>query len=98
MELPANLSISAGPTYAFANFRPGVLRCDDDGLAFVERGSDAVESLASGDMASVSISTHLIGGDDVMVALRGGGAWSIKVKGGTQIVDALRALGVAVKP
>lgn len=98
MELPANIQISDGPTYAMGLWRPGVLRCDGDGLGFVERGKDTLESLATGDMASVCITTHLLGADDVVVTTRKGGAWSIKVKGGVKLVDALRTLGVIVKP
>ncbi len=33
-----------------------------------------------------------------VVTTRKGGAWSIKVKGGVKLVDALRTLGVIVKP
>jgi hypothetical protein len=96
MELAANLSISNDAARSVASWRPGVLRCDDDGLAFTERGKSELEQLATGDMASVAISTHLIGADDVVVALKNGGAWSIKVSGGEQLVDALRERGVPV--
>jgi hypothetical protein len=98
MELDANVSITAGTARALANFRPGVIRVDEDGLAFAERGTTELVAIATGDIASVSISAHAFGADDVVVALASGGAWSIKVKGGARIVDALRGRGVVVKP
>jgi hypothetical protein len=96
MELVANIHISAGTASNFANWRPGVLRCDDDGVASLERGKDALEELGIDEMASVAISSHLIGADDVLIATKSGGAWSIRVSGGEKLVEALRALGVPV--
>lgn len=96
MEFPANLAISEGAARALSVYRPGVVRCDDDGLAFVERGKDVVEAIATGDIVSVSISSHVIGADDLVVALKNGMTWQVRVQGGARIVDALRALGVAV--
>lgn len=97
MEIPANLCVFETAVYATGNWRPGTLRVDDDGLAFVERGASDLEQLAIPDIESVSISSHLFGSDDVVVARRSGGAWSLKVKGGAQVVEALRSAGVAVR-
>jgi hypothetical protein len=97
MESPANVSISNGTAHAFDAYRPGVLRCEAGGVAFIERGSEQVEQLETQDIASVSISTHLIGADEVVIARKTGGAWWIRVGNGNAIVEFLRASGIEVK-
>jgi len=98
MELQVNLAMFDNTARVYGNWRPGVLRIDADGLAFLERGSETAEALATNEIASVSITTHLLGADDVVVGLHRGGSWSLKVDGGGRIVEALRERGVAVQP
>jgi hypothetical protein len=97
MEIPVNLAVFEGVTRALGNWRPGVLRVEADGLAFLQRGSATAETISTGEIASVSITTHFIGGDDVVIGLRTGGSWSLKVSGGERIVEVLRKRGIVLR-
>jgi hypothetical protein len=97
MEIAANLAVFEGTTRALGNWRPGVLRVEDDGLAFLQRGSATPETISTGEIASVGITTHFIGADDVVIALHTGGSWSLKVSGGARIVEVLRERGIVLR-
>lgn len=95
METPANAQISSGTIYVLSSWTPGTFRVDDDGVAFVPRGGDPIVA-AFEELARAKVTTHLIGADDVVLELRAGGAWSLKVSGGDAVLDELRRRGVPI--
>lgn len=95
MEIPANAQISSDTVRVLASWTPGTFRVDDDGVAFVPHHGEAI--VASFDrLARARVTTHLLGADDIVLELRDGGAWSLKVSDGGGALDELRRRGVTI--
>lgn len=98
-EAVANLSISESlHTFQLLNWKPGMVKVDDAGVSFYERGEVEPLSRAFSDIKSVSLTTHSLAPDEITLVMHDGLHWGIHTSDGTPLVEALRAHGVAREP